>query len=218
MGWLRAREGEGVCVATSRWLLKEQLRSSTGVRYLGTSMALEHTAGERAAELWPTAPRRHRRAACPRVRKQPAANHPHLYSVYMGRLDAHCCILNWLVIGSHPHPHHYSVYMGRLVTPWALVALAAVAEAAYPFQNTSLPWAARVVDLVGRLTLDEKIAQLQHGGAAQLTPTPAITRLGIKYVSCMCPLAPRNMLLCSGCSSGASRAGGQGRLSGALNA
>lgn len=43
---------------------------------------------------------------------------------------------------------------------------------AYPFQNTSLGFEARVNDLVGRLTLEEKVAQM-------LNATPAVPRLGI---------------------------------------
>lgn len=43
---------------------------------------------------------------------------------------------------------------------------------AYPFQNTSLPFEARVNDLVSRLTLEEKVAQM-------LNTAPAIPRLGI---------------------------------------
>lgn len=45
----------------------------------------------------------------------------------------------------------------------------------FPFQNTSLSFEDRVNDLVGRLTLEEKVAQM-------LDATPAISRLGIpKY-------------------------------------
>ncbi|HET9824139.1 MAG TPA: glycoside hydrolase family 3 N-terminal domain-containing protein, partial [Chitinophagaceae bacterium] len=43
---------------------------------------------------------------------------------------------------------------------------------AYPFQNPSLPIEKRVNDLVSRLTLEEKVAQM-------LNVTPAIERLGI---------------------------------------
>ena len=42
----------------------------------------------------------------------------------------------------------------------------------YPFQNTSLSFEKRVNDLVGRLTLEEKVGQM-------LNTTPAIPRLGI---------------------------------------
>jgi beta-glucosidase len=52
--------------------------------------------------------------------------------------------------------------------------------ATYPFQNTSLPWDDRVADLVSRLTLDEKIGQMSHGGASHNAPTPEISRLGVK--------------------------------------
>ena len=46
----------------------------------------------------------------------------------------------------------------------------------YPFQDTSLPVSQRVEDLISRLTLDEKIAFLEH-------QNPAIERLGIKPYS-----------------------------------
>lgn len=35
----------------------------------------------------------------------------------------------------------------------------------YPFQDPTLPWDTRVQDLVGRLTVDEIVAQMSHGGA-----------------------------------------------------
>lgn len=50
----------------------------------------------------------------------------------------------------------------------------------YPFRNTSLPYPERVKDLVGRLTLEEMVAQMSHGGANNNGPAPAIDRLGIK--------------------------------------
>ncbi|KAK3700274.1 hypothetical protein RRG08_033552 [Elysia crispata] len=50
----------------------------------------------------------------------------------------------------------------------------------YPFQNTSLPWDARVDDLVSRLSLQEIMVQMARGGAGEYTtPAPAIPRLGI---------------------------------------
>jgi hypothetical protein len=49
----------------------------------------------------------------------------------------------------------------------------------FPFRNHSLPIAERVQDLVGRLTLPEKILQMTRGGAAENTPAPAIARLGL---------------------------------------
>ena len=49
----------------------------------------------------------------------------------------------------------------------------------YPFQNTSLPFDQRVTDLVQRLSLQEKVAQVSHGGANNNGPAPAITELGI---------------------------------------
>ena len=42
----------------------------------------------------------------------------------------------------------------------------------YPFQNPSLPLEERVTDLVSRMTLDEKIAQMMY-------EAPAIERLGV---------------------------------------
>lgn len=60
----------------------------------------------------------------------------------------------------------------------ALLALAALCAAAaalaqeYPFRNPALPIEERVGDLVSRLTLEEKVAQMQYF-------TPAIERLGI---------------------------------------
>ncbi|MBJ6144437.1 glycoside hydrolase family 3 C-terminal domain-containing protein [Hymenobacter sp. BT559] len=49
---------------------------------------------------------------------------------------------------------------------------AAIPAAAYPFQNPDLPIDQRVDDLVGRLTLPEKVSQM-------LNASPAIDRLGI---------------------------------------
>ena len=50
----------------------------------------------------------------------------------------------------------------------------------YPFQNTSLPFSDRVADLVQRLDLQEKVAQMSHGGAKNNGPAPAIPKIGIK--------------------------------------
>ena len=49
----------------------------------------------------------------------------------------------------------------------------------YPFQNTTLFFNERVKDLVQRLSLKEKVAQLSHGGANFNGPAPAIEELGI---------------------------------------
>src|ERR1700750_1532302 len=46
------------------------------------------------------------------------------------------------------------------------------AQTTYPFQNTSLSFEERVNDLVSRMTLEEKVAQM-------LNAAPAIDRLGI---------------------------------------
>lgn len=50
----------------------------------------------------------------------------------------------------------------------------------YPFQDTNLPWERRVKDLVTRLTLNEIVGQMAHGGAEKNGPAPSIARLGIK--------------------------------------
>ncbi|XP_065919367.1 uncharacterized protein [Dysidea avara] len=52
--------------------------------------------------------------------------------------------------------------------------------AIYPFQNSSLPFSDRVSDIVQRLNLQEKVAQMSHGGANNNGPAPAIKELGIK--------------------------------------
>jgi len=44
----------------------------------------------------------------------------------------------------------------------------------------SRPFDLRATDIVSRLTIDEKIAQMSHGGANRNSPTPAIPRLQIK--------------------------------------
>jgi beta-glucosidase len=71
-------------------------------------------------------------------------------------------------------------HVRRLLTAFAAALLgvpaipaAAFAEPSYPFRDPRLPLAARVDDLIGRLTLDEKISLLHQY-------QPAIPRLGIK--------------------------------------
>jgi beta-glucosidase len=54
----------------------------------------------------------------------------------------------------------------------ATPAFAQQQGASFPFQNSSLPVAQRVDDLVGRMTLEEKASQMRH-------EAPAIPRLGI---------------------------------------
>ncbi|XP_025097185.1 probable beta-D-xylosidase 2 [Pomacea canaliculata] len=50
----------------------------------------------------------------------------------------------------------------------------------YPFRNVSLPWEARVDNLVSLLTLDEIQQQMAFGGhGSQVSPAPAIPRLGV---------------------------------------
>ena len=61
-----------------------------------------------------------------------------------------------------------------------LVQVTVVSGSTFPFQNTSLPFDVRTKDLVSRLTLDEKIAQMSRGGANDNSPTFPIDRLGIK--------------------------------------
>lgn len=56
----------------------------------------------------------------------------------------------------------------------SLVAAPAQAVESYPFQNPGLPLEQRVSDLLGRLTLDEKLSLLHQS-------QPAIPRLGIGY-------------------------------------
>ncbi|HYM94086.1 MAG TPA: glycosyl hydrolase, partial [Chitinophagaceae bacterium] len=55
---------------------------------------------------------------------------------------------------------------------FAAYCFAQVKKYEYPFQNPSLPLEQRVNDLVSRLTLEEKVAQM-------LDVTPSIKRLGI---------------------------------------
>ena len=52
-------------------------------------------------------------------------------------------------------------------------------QSAMPFCDAAQPTAVRVRDLVGRLTLAEKVGQLSHGGAFKNGPAPAIARLGV---------------------------------------
>lgn len=57
-------------------------------------------------------------------------------------------------------------------------------SALYPFRNVSLPWMQRVNDLVERLTINELISQMSHGGGPSGGgPAPGIPRLGIKPYS-----------------------------------
>jgi beta-glucosidase len=64
--------------------------------------------------------------------------------------------------------------LGAVLLPLGLVSTAGAAQSAsYPFQNPNLPLKARLADLMGRLTLDEKISLLHQY-------EPAIPRLGIK--------------------------------------
>ena len=61
-----------------------------------------------------------------------------------------------------------------------LVTQAATIVGIFPFQNTTLSFETRTKDLVSRLTLEEKVAQMSRGGASRNSPTLPIARLGIK--------------------------------------
>ena len=58
--------------------------------------------------------------------------------------------------------------------------LMAMTAAKFPFNDPTLPWDQRVDDLVSRLTLEEKVGQMSHGGASPNSPTPRVERLGIE--------------------------------------
>lgn len=64
--------------------------------------------------------------------------------------------------------YRFLLFFSLLFTSAAMLP----AQSTYPFQNPDLPLQERVDDLLGRLTVDEKIAQLMH-------EAPAIERLGI---------------------------------------
>lgn len=61
-----------------------------------------------------------------------------------------------------------------------LAQVTVVLGSLFPFQNTTLSFEQRTKDLVSRLTLDEKVAQMSRGGANANSPTLPIARLGIK--------------------------------------
>jgi beta-glucosidase len=65
---------------------------------------------------------------------------------------------------------HVVVYLNALVL--LLATGRALAEDAPAFRNPDLPTAQRVEDLLGRMTLEEKVSQMQH-------QAPAIERLGV---------------------------------------
>jgi beta-glucosidase len=72
----------------------------------------------------------------------------------------------------------------------------------FPFQNTSLPFEARVDNLLSQLKLEEKVAQM-------LNSAPAIPRLGIpaydwwnEVLHGVCPYALQGYCLSSGNSNG----------------
>ena len=66
----------------------------------------------------------------------------------------------------------YKLFFFGVLQTIALLCSAQTGTYKFPFQNTSLPFEQRVQDLVSRLTLEEKVAQM-------LNATPAIDRLGI---------------------------------------
>lgn len=63
-----------------------------------------------------------------------------------------------------------NLLVGVCIVFSGLTALAQ--EAVLPFRNPDLPLEQRIDDLIGRLTLDEKVQLMKHG-------SPAIPRLGI---------------------------------------
>ncbi len=69
-------------------------------------------------------------------------------------------------------PAHFLLALSLLAAPGAQRPPAPHPVADYPFQNPDLPLDQRVNDLVGRLTLAEKVSQM-------LNASPAIDRLGI---------------------------------------
>ncbi|PVD27982.1 hypothetical protein C0Q70_10558 [Pomacea canaliculata] len=63
----------------------------------------------------------------------------------------------------------YSIYCSAILT-----------RGDYPFRNVSLPWDARVDNLVSLLTIDEIQEQMARGGhGPHVSPAPAIPRLGV---------------------------------------
>ncbi len=62
-----------------------------------------------------------------------------------------------------------ALFLGAML---ATAQLGLAQEATFPFQKTDLPIPQRVADLVGRMTLQEKVGQMMNGA-------PAIERLGI---------------------------------------
>ncbi|MBQ5620024.1 MAG: hypothetical protein IIU94_03530, partial [Alistipes sp.] len=59
-----------------------------------------------------------------------------------------------------------------LLTLTALMATVALSAQNYPYQDSSLSFEERAKDLVSRMTLEEKVAQMQNGAAP-------IDRLGV---------------------------------------
>jgi beta-glucosidase len=70
----------------------------------------------------------------------------------------------------------HNIQMKKILIPMAVLALAVsacnVKQAPYKFQKPDLPVDERVDDLIGRMTLDEKISQMMNNA-------PAIERLGV---------------------------------------
>jgi hypothetical protein len=90
------------------------------------------------------------------------------------------------------HPHDWQSYDGCRYVPLPSIHVKSddttnggsfgcqyPPQATMPFCDAAQPTQVRVRDLVGRLTLKEKVDQLSHGGAFKNGPAPAIPRLGV---------------------------------------
>lgn len=75
------------------------------------------------------------------------------------------------------------MYLRYIVLVLSINVTLSFGDSVYPFQNISLSWDERVDDLISRLTIDEIVDQLSHGGYSDAGPTPPIPRLGINSYS-----------------------------------